>query len=136
MELVQLEDRLLLNIPEIDSQHEELIALVNGLHDALLGGEDKETRDSLLSQLAEGMRSHCDYEEALMQRYGYPEFAAHKSEHDRLMRNLNELIERYHNGELVLSIAVVMEVKCWATIHIEKSDLPMGAFLVGQQDVE
>ena len=136
MELVQLEDHLLLDIPEIDSQHKELIAQVNGLHLALLEGADKATRDSLLSQLAEDMRSHFAYEEEWMERYAYPRLEAHKKEHDRLTRNLNELIERYHNGELVLSIAVVMEVKCWATIHIEKSDVPMGAFLVDQLKAE
>jgi hemerythrin len=136
MELIQLEDHLRLNIPEIDAQHEKLIELVNRLHEALLGGADKAVRDSLLSQLLKGMQSHCAYEEELMLRYGYPEYQAHKSEHDRLKRNLVDLIERYRNGELVLSIAVVMEFKCWATIHIEKSDKPLGAFLIDQKGVE
>jgi len=38
MELITLEDRPRLNIPEIDSRHEGLIELVDGLHVALLGG--------------------------------------------------------------------------------------------------
>jgi hemerythrin len=135
MELIQLEDRLRLNIPEIDAQHQRLIELVNRLHEALLGGAEKEVRDSLLSQLIEGTQNHCAYEEALMLRYGYPEYQAHKSEHDRLKRNLTDLIERYRNGELVLSIAVVMELRCWATIHIEKSDIPLGAYLTDQNVV-
>ena len=84
----------------------------------------------------EGTQSHCAYEEELMLRYGYPEFQAHRSEHDRLKRNLTDLIERYRNGELVLSIAVVMELRCWATIHIEKSDMPLGAYLTDQNVVE
>ena len=136
MELIQLEDRLRLNIPEIDAQHQRLIELVNRLHEGLLGGADREVRDSLLSQLMEGTQSHCAYEEELMLRYGYPEFKAHKSEHDRLKRNLTDLIERYRNGELFLSIAVVMELRCWATIHIEKSDMPLGAFLADRNGVE
>jgi hemerythrin len=136
MELIQLEDHLRLHIPEIDTQHEKLIKLVNRLHEALVGGADKAVRDSLLSQLLEGIRNHCAYEEELMLRYGYPEIQAHKSEHDRLKRNLVDLIERYRNGELVLSIAVVMELKCWATIHIEKSDKPLGMFLIDQKGFE
>jgi len=136
MELIQLEDHLRLNIPEIDAQHEKLIELVNRLHEALVGGADKAVRDNLLSQLLKGMQSHCAYEEELMLRYGYPEYQAHKSEHDRLKRNLVDLIERYRNGELVLSIAVVMELKCWATIHIEKLDMPLGVFLINEKGVE
>ena len=136
MELIQLDDRLRLKIPEIDAQHQRLIDLVNRLHEALLGGADKEVRDSLLSQLMEGTQNHCAYEEELMLRYVYQEFQAHRSEHDRLKRNLTDLIERYRNGELVLSIAVVMELRCWATIHIEKSDMPLGAYLTDQNVVE
>lgn len=136
MELIKLEDRLKLNIPEVDSQHEKLIELVNRLRSALVDGADKAARDSLLSQLLEGMRSHCAYEEELMLRYGYPEYKAHKSEHDRLAHNLGDLIKRYRNGELVLSIAVVMELNCWAKIHIEKSDKPLGAFLLDQKDLK
>jgi hemerythrin len=136
MELIRLDDRLRLNIPEIDSQHENVIELVNGLHEALVGGADKAARDSLLSQLLEGMRSHCAFEEESMLRYGYPGYLAHKSEHDRLKHNLVDLIERYRNGELVLSIAVVMELRCWATIHIEKSDKPLGAFLIDRKGSE
>ena len=136
MELIHLEDRLKLNIPAIDSQHEQLIELVNKLRSALVDGADKAARDSLLSQLLEGMRSHCAYEQELMLRYDYPEYEAHKSEHDRLAYNLGDLIGRYRNGELVLSIAVVMELNCWAKIHIEKSDKPLGAFLIDQKGFE
>lgn len=129
MELIQFEDSLRLDVPEIDAQHEALIELVNRLHQALVGGADKVIRDGLLSQLLEGARSHCAYEEEVMLRYDYPGYQAHKAEHDRLTQNLVDLIGRYQKGELVLSIAVVMELKCWATIHIEKSDKPLGAFL-------
>lgn len=136
MDLITLEGRLRLDIPEIDSQHEELIALVNGLHSALLGGADKAARDALLSSLLERTRSHCAYEEELMSRYDYPGYQVHKAEHDRLTQNLVDLIARYQRGELLLSIAVVMELECWATIHIEKSDIPLGAFLSARKGVD
>lgn len=136
MELITLEDRLRLDIPEVDSQHEELIELVNGLHSALLEGADKTARDGFLSQLLDCTRSHCAYEEELMSRYDYPGYQAHKAEHDRLTQNLVDLVERYQRGELLLSIAVVMELKCWATIHIEKSDIPLGAFLGARKGVD
>jgi len=136
MELIKLEDCLRLNIPEIDSQHEKLIELVNALHGAMVGGADKAARDSLLSQLLEHTRNHCAYEEELMSRYGYPGYQEHKSEHDRLIQHLVDLIERYQSGEILLSVAVVMELKGWATIHIEKSDKPLGAFLSDRKGVD
>jgi len=129
MVLVKLEDHLRLDIPEIDSQHETLIKLINLLHESMLQGADKTVLDGLLSQLLEHTKVHFSYEEKLMSQYKYPGFESHKSEHNRLMQHLADLFERYTNGELLLSFAVILELKGWAMVHIEKSDKPLGAFL-------
>ena len=85
MELIKQEDNLKLDIPEIDSQHETLISLINLLHETMLQGADKASLDGLLSQLLEHTQTHFAYEEGLMSRYNYPGYEAHKSEHERLM---------------------------------------------------
>ena len=135
MELINLEDVIHLDIPDIDSQHESLIGLINLLHETMLQGSDK-TAAELLSQLLEHTRSHFAYEEHLMSQYNYPGYEAHKSEHNRLMQHLAQLAEGYKNGELLLSFAVVLELKGWAVVHIEKSDKPLGIFLNNQKEVE
>ena len=136
MELIRLEDSLKLDIPEIDSQHERLIGLVNLLHETMLQGADRAVLDGLLSQLLEHTRAHFAYEEQLMSQYNYPGYEAHKTEHNRLMRHLEDLVERYTNGELLLSFAVVLELKGWAVVHIEKSDKPLGAFLNNREGTD
>lgn len=136
MVLVKLEDSLKLDIPEIDSQHETLIRLINLLHENMLQGADRATLDGLLTQLLEHTQIHFAYEEQLMSRYNYPGYEAHKSEHNRLMQHLVDLAERYTNGELLLSFAVVLELKGWAVVHIEKSDKPLGAFLNNRKEVD
>lgn len=136
MDLIKLEDNLKLNITEIDSQHETLINLVNEIHEAMLQGAGKADLDRLLSQLLEHTRSHFSYEEELMSSYSYAEYETHKSEHNRLMEHLEDLVVRYHSGELLLSFAIVLELKGWATIHIEKSDKPLGSFLSNQHGLE
>ena len=136
MVLIKLEDKLKLDIPEIDSQHESLINLINLLHETMLQGADKATLDGLLSQLLEHTQTHFAYEEVLMSRYNYPEFEAHKSEHKRLMQHLVDLTDRYNNGDLLLSFAIVLELKGWALVHIENSDKPLGTFLNKQNVIE
>ena len=129
MQLIRLEEDSRLNVPEIDSQHETLIGLINQLHTAMLREADKASLDDLLSQLLDHTRSHCSYEEELMSRYGYPEYASHRSEHQRLIEHLENLIGLYRQGDVLLSFAVMLELKGWATIHIEKSDKLLGIFL-------
>ena len=136
MVLIKLEDKLKLDIPEIDSQHESLINLINLLHETMLQGADKATLDGLLSQLLEHTQTHFAYEEVLMSRYNYPGYEAHKSEHKRLMQHLVDLTDRYNNGDLLLSFAIVLELKGWALVHIENSDKPLGTFLNKQNVIE
>jgi hemerythrin-like metal-binding protein len=136
MVLIKLEDNLKLDIPEIDSQHETLICLINLLHETILHGADKAALDGLLSQLLEHTQTHFIYEEKLMSRYNYPGYKAHKSEHERLMQHLMDLTDRYKNGDLLLSFAVVLELKGWALVHIESSDKPLGTFLNNQNVIE
>jgi len=133
MELIKLEDNLKLDIPEIDSQHETLIGLINLLHETMLQGADRAALDELLSQLLEHSQAHFAYEEQLMSQHNYPGYEAHKSEHSRLMQHLADLAGRYKNGELLLSFAIVLELKGWAVVHIEKSDKPLGTFLNNQK---
>lgn len=135
MELIKLEDTLKLNIPEIDSQHETLIRLINLLHETMLQGADRAALDGILSQLLEHTRAHFAYEEQLMSQHNYPGYEAHKSEHNRLMQHLVDLAERYNNGELLLSFAIVLELKGWAAVHIDKSDRPLGTFLKNRKGV-
>ena len=136
MTLIKLEDKLKLDIPEIDSQHETLINLINQLHESMLHGAGKSTLHELLSQLLENTRTHFACEEELMSRHQYPEYEKHKSEHNRLMQHLLDLADRYENGDLLLSFAVLLELKGWALVHIEKSDKPLGAFLHGREAID
>ena len=138
MELINLEDTLKLDIPEIDSQHETMIMLINQLHETMLRGADRVPLAELLLQLLEHTRTHFAYEEQLMSQYDYPGYEAHKSEHDSLVQHLVDLSKRYKNDELQLSVAVaaVLELEDWATVHIEKSDKPLCAFLNYRKGVD
>ena len=136
MELINLDDSLKLNIPEIDSQHETLIKLINLLHETMQQGADREALGGLLSQLLEHTRAHFAYEEELMSQYSYPGYEAHKSEHNRLMQHLIDLEGRFKNGDLLLSFAIVLELKGWASVHIEKSDKPLGTFMNNRMGVD
>jgi len=134
MVLIKLEENLKLDFQEIDSQHEILIRLINLLHETMLQGADKEALDKLLLQLLEQTQIHFAYEEELMSQYKYPGYDAHKSEHNKLMHHLVDLMERYKKGDLLISFAVVLELKGWAVIHIEKTDKPLGIFLNSRKD--
>ena len=132
MELIKEEDAPSVGVAEIDAQHAALIGLVNRLHQAMLQREARETLDAIIAELVEHTQQHFAYEEQLMSQTRYPEYAAHKADHDKLMQHIIDLAEQFRGGDLLLSFAVMVDLKAWATIHIDKSDGPLGLFLSDQ----
>jgi len=129
LELIKAEDTPRVGVLEIDAQHAALIGLVNRLHQAMTQREGRETLDAIIVALVEHTQQHFAYEEQLMTQHQYPNYAEHKADHDRLMQHIMNLSEQFRSGDLLLSFAVMVDLKAWATIHIEKSDGPLGIFL-------
>ena len=132
MELIKAEDTPKVGVAEIDAQHAALIGLVNRLHQAMIQREDRETLDAIIAELVEHTQQHFAYEEQLMSQHQYPEYAEHKANHDMLMQHIMGLAKQFRSGDLLLSFAVMVDLKAWATIHIEQSDGPLGIFLSEQ----
>jgi len=129
MGLIRLEDDQKVNVHGIDAQHETLIDLINQLHTAMTQRSERGVLDQLMADLIEHTKTHFDYEEQLMLEHGYPGYARHKREHDRLVQHIVALAERYRCGDLLLSFAVMVDLKGWALVHIEKFDVALGVFL-------
>lgn len=112
--------------PMIDSDHRHLVALVNQLADALSSGKAPEELARVLSELLTFTTAHFAREERLMQRIGYLEFAAHKSQHDGLLSDIAKLQRSFHRGEIALSERSSAFLCEWLLRHIRTSDKLLG----------
>ena len=84
----------------------------------------------IIRKLIDKVRDHFGREEALMDKYSYPEARAHRSEHLMLLRS----IETYHanliSGARPITDEVVKYLKAWLTNHIRTADRRLDRFLV------
>jgi hemerythrin-like metal-binding protein len=129
MAFLELGNDSKVHVQEIDSQHEKLTGLLNQLHDAMSQQKEKTAIELLVTELCEYTKEHFAYEEDLMSEHQYPDYATHKAEHDRLLEHILELLDQFQNGDLLLSFGIIIDLKGWAMIHIDKSDKTLGAFL-------
>jgi hemerythrin-like metal-binding protein len=97
--------------------------------------DQRDVLDELIAALIDHTQNHFLYEEQLMLQRGYPGYARHKDQHDQLIEHILALAEQYRNGDLLLSFAVMVDLKGWALVHIEKFDVALGAFLNRTQSV-
>lgn len=129
--LIEWNDDLATGNSEIDDQHRELFRRFNNLLTACNQGKGRGEVSGLLLFLGEYIRSHFAMEETLQLRHRYPEYAAHKEEHEGFIRRLKEL-ECQFNAEgatLALVIQTNQTMAGWLIRHINGTDKKLAAFL-------
>lgn len=118
------------NVAVADDQHKELFRMLNTLHDAAAGG-NRSAIGKELDALIDYVVMHFSTEEKLMQEKGYPDFAAHKAEHEKLVGTCADLQKKFHAGQAEVNQDTTRFVKDWLDHHIPKIDKAYGACLNG-----
>ncbi len=129
MPLMEWNDNMSVGLETADTHHKKLISMVNSLHESMLKGETNEVLGKILHALVVYTEKHFAYEEQLFQANNYPDFDAHKREHDELTAEVKELNIQFDSGKISLSIDVMNFLKNWLTDHIMQSDKKAGEYL-------
>jgi len=127
--LFHWDDSFRVNIGVIDMQHQKLVSMVNELHQAMVQGSGKDKLGDTLSKLINYTRDHFATEERIMHSHAYPDFLAHKSEHEHLTATVLDFQRRFLSNEVGLTIGVMDFLKDWLRNHILGSDKRYSPFL-------
>jgi hemerythrin len=119
-------------IPKIDVQHQRLFALAAELHAAMAEGKGKTVLEQSLARLVDYTKVHFAAEEEFMGKYGYPEAAGHKAQHDQLTAQVLDLQKKFRAGDTGLTISLMMFLKNWLEHHIAGSDQQYSAYIRGK----
>ncbi len=111
MNLLSWKPAYALGIPSVDSEHQELIAMINAAHARLdLASKDATEQEAVAAMLGEihaGISAHFALEERVMQIAGYADYAAHKDDHENLLEQILDMMDVYaedpEQGRLLLS---------------------------------
>lgn len=109
-------------LPDIDTQHKKLVAMLNELFKAMKRGEGNHVLGPLLEALIAYTEQHFTYEEAHMRRSGYAALSAHVEEHRSLTRTVYSLRNDFRAGRITISIQLTSFLKDWLQHHILGSD--------------
>ena len=116
----------------IDAQHKEFITRANALFAGILLGEGKKETLREIDFLRDYAVYHFASEEALMERYEFPDLPVHKSEHELFLRNLQDIKGNARSDSDVSSALVVSvnsKVISWLVTHMIMSDRKFGEYI-------
>ena len=118
-----------LSIPQVDLEHQEMLELARALKLALEAGFSRHECHKKLCLLIKSTEIHFSSEEQLMLSSRYPGYQAHKTEHARLLAQL-QLVEKEFASRAVHpcgALSTFLEVS--AVHHMRGPDKHFAVFL-------
>ncbi len=129
MTLLAWEEALSVGNERIDDEHKHLISLMDKLYQAMRNGESREVVGRYLDELVLQTELHFAEEESFMVKIDYADFAEHKTEHERLLRDVHEVQSRFHSGVIAITVSVSNYLAAWLKDHIKNQDQKLAAAL-------
>jgi len=117
-------------IDSIDRQHKKLIGLINNLQAAVNYSTGAEFEREALDELVDYTRTHFSYEEGLMEQNGYPEFAAHRAEHELMISRVEQVLAEYQKNPDTAMQNAIDFLRDWLINHINGTDKQYSSYLI------
>jgi hemerythrin len=115
MAVISWNDSLSVGVLAFDNQHRRLIAIINKLHDAMKDGRGKEVLDGIMLELVDYTVYHFLAEEKMFIDTGYPDYVAHKREHDAFTARVKAARGSATNAT---TLATLSQLTDWLRHHI------------------
>jgi hemerythrin len=131
---IEWRDNLSTGIEEIDLQHKELFSRINSLLEACNKGQGKEVVLGTLLFLDDYIKTHFAEEENLQKRLNYPGYLAHRDQHIRFVRQVDELERQFKSDGATIGLVLQTNrtMTEWLIEHISKVDKEFGEFIKGR----
>jgi hemerythrin len=123
MALIEWRADFATGVAEVDHEHQELVELINALHDQLQGGADPDTTGAFLGEVFAKISAHFALEETVMRKHRYDEYAAHKAEHEALLDQIRDIMDDQEAGAYAdAEAALATAVRDWFINHFKTKD--------------
>lgn len=131
MGILTWSDQLLVGIDSVDSQHQQLVKLINRLDEVAALGEDHHTLIETVNELVDYTVYHFRHEEELMQKSGFnPEmFVKHCLQHQEFVDKMLRVQTEAKLDATLLSKDLLDFLVDWLCHHILKTDKLMAISL-------
>lgn len=116
-------------IVEIDSQHKQLVDILNKLIQAKNKNSDENTLRAILQELVDHTQAHFVSEELHMRKNNYPLLDDHIQLHKFLINRFIKMIEKINDGNLEIGNELFERLKYWLLQHVLEEDREYGYYL-------
>lgn len=123
MALIEWREDFKVGVAEVDHEHRGLITLINELHAEAQGEGTKESVLDFLGEVYAKIAAHFALEEKNMRERGYDQYREHKDDHERLLDEIRDIMDRYEDeADPDYDKALSERLREWFTTHFKTKD--------------
>lgn len=122
MSFVEWTVNLSIRVPEMDKQHQQLVAILNEYHDAAKAGNGPDTLGGIMDRLVSYTKTHLSNEEQFLESIDYAFINSHKTEHRKLTEQVMQLKTQYDSGDSTVGTKLLNLLRDWLENHILRAD--------------
>ncbi|HSF96249.1 MAG TPA: bacteriohemerythrin [Thermohalobaculum sp.] len=126
---LEWKDSYSVGVAAVDHEHQELIDLVNRLHQVLEGAAETGDVEQVFGDLFRAISAHFALEERFMREHRYDQAAAHKADHERLLDELRDIMDDYRAEGAQAAERLAAGVDAWFVNHFKTHDARLHARL-------
>ncbi|MCL6459982.1 MAG: bacteriohemerythrin [Gorillibacterium sp.] len=129
--MISWREDLNIGVPAVDTQHQELVRILNDFLAACTQQKGKDKIVETLEFLVSYTITHFHDEEQIMIRTKFPDYEAHKLEHERFVQDISTIKRQVEDqGVSVLTtIKINRTLVDWLINHIQKNDQLLGSYI-------
>jgi hemerythrin-like metal-binding protein len=116
-------------IDVIDNDHKKLINLINQFQTASLHSTGDQFERDALNELVDYTVFHFQREEEMLQKNNYPDFDAHKKEHEAMVTKVKTMVEVFNQDKDKVIDDLLDYLKKWLINHINGTDQAYSEFM-------
>jgi hemerythrin len=122
MALIEWRDDFSVGVPDVDHEHQELIRLINELHDAMSNDNSDVTVMDFLGEIYAHVAAHFALEEKIMRERNYDQYSDHKADHEALLDELRDIMDDYEENAFFSDDIFANAVGSWFSDHFRNRD--------------
>jgi hemerythrin-like metal-binding protein len=122
MELIKWSEKFATGVPDIDSEHEELINSINTFYLKQKDGIDKSESVQILNNIYGSIHAHFMLEERLMKKNAYDEYEQHKNDHAKLLDDLRDITMELEQTSQLDEQQLKTSLNDWFMVHFKTFD--------------
>lgn len=122
MSLIEWKNEFSVGVASVDLEHRQMIDLINDLHGLVGDNASEEEVSTMLGEIFAQISAHFALEEKFMRETRYPHFPEHKGDHEALLDELRDIMDRVEDDGRYDETALSDELGDWFTNHFRTHD--------------